>query len=321
MPFFFLAMPEIALQSEIDRDKLSALVQTSLSRLKPETLRSYTYGLRNFAEYCGEVDHVVALQRLMQMTRGEANFFVLEYIRHLQEQGMSQSTVNARLSAIKGRVADAQMVGLVDWSIDIKSPRVDKQKDVSGPTEAQFLRILRCVQSPRSPIEYRNRAIIYMLSFMALRRSEIVGIDLSDLDMHRNRVMVLRKGKRTKEPRSVPEKTMGAIKEWIEQGRITSGPLFVNFDPSNKGGKRFSATSLYRLVRKLGDECSVRNLHPHAFRHFSITEALEVTNGSTRKAQKHSGHDDPRMIDVYEDAREDEQLEVAAAIEKKWIDD
>jgi integrase/recombinase XerC len=314
-------MKEIALKSEIDKEKLSALVQTSLSRLKPETLRSYSYGLKNFAEYCGEESHLEALHRLLVMPRGEANFFILEYIRHLQEKGMSQSTVNARLSAIKGRVSDAQMIGLVDWSIDIKAPKVDKQKNVTGPTEAQFLRILRYVKSPRSPIEYRNRAIIYMLSFMALRRSEIVGIDFSDMDFHRLKVMVMRKGKRSKESRSVPGRTMEAILQWIDAGAISSGPLFTNFDPSKKGGTRFSATSLYRLVKKIGEECSVAGLHPHAFRHFSITEALDVTNGSTRKAQKHSGHTDPRMIDVYEDAREDEQLAVSSAIENKWIND
>ena len=314
-------MTELALQSKLEKEKLAALVQTSLSRLSAETLRSYTYGLKGFAEYCGEPDHVSALHMLLKMTRGEANFFILEYIRHLQGQGMSQSTVNSRLSAIKGRVSDAQMVGLVEWSIDIKAPRVDKQKDVSGPTEAQFLRILRYVKAPSTPMEHRNRVIVYMLSFMALRRNEIVGIDVSDIDFHRSKVMVLRKGKKTKEPRSVPAKTMGAIVEWMEIANLASGPLFVNFDPSKKGGKRFSATSLYRLVRKIGKECSVKNLHPHAFRHFSITEALEVTNGSTRKAQKHSGHTDPRMIDVYEDAREDEQLLVSSAIENKWIHD
>jgi integrase/recombinase XerC len=314
-------MTEIALQSKLEKEKLAALVQASLSRLSPETLRSYTYGLKGFAEYCGEHDHVTALHMLLRMTRGEANFFILEYITHLQDQGMSQSTVNSRLSAIKGRVSDAQMVGLVDWSIDIKAPRVDKQKDVCGPTEAQFLRILRYVKAPITPMEHRNRVIIYMLSFMALRRNEIVGIDVSDIDFHRSKVMVLRKGKKTKEPRSVPAKTMESIVEWMEIANISSGPLFINFDPSKKGGSRFSATSLYRLVKKIGKECSVKNLHPHAFRHFSITEALEVTNGSTRKAQKHSGHTDPRMIDVYEDAREDEQLLVSSAIEKKWIHD
>ena len=131
--------------------------------------------------------------------------------------------------------------------------------------------------------------------------------------------MVLRKGKKVKESKSVPEKTMDAILKWIAVADIKEGPLFINFDPTGKGSSRYSATSLYRMVRKMGDECSIKNLHPHAFRHLSITEALEVTGGSTRKAQKHSGHADPRMIDVYEDERKDEALEVASSIEQKWL--
>ena len=256
---------------------------------------------------------------LLSKSRGEANFFVLEYLKHLQDSGFSPSTINARLAAIRGRVADARMVGLVDYQIDVKSPKRESVKDVRGPTEAQFERILRYVQSPSTKIEHRTKAIVYMLAFMALRRNEIVAIDFEDLDIHRKSVMVMRKGKKVKESRSIPDGTMNSILDWVSIANITSGPLFINFDPTGKGSSRYSATSLYRMVRKMGDECSIKNLHPHAFRHLSITEALEVTGGSTRKAQKHSGHTDPRMIDVYEDERNDEALEVASSIEKKWL--
>jgi len=309
----------IALKGNLSQEEVARLIQSSLGRLKPETLRSYTYALNNFAEYCNCSDPGSAMHMLLSKSRGEANFFVLEYLKHLQDQGFSPSTVNARLAAIRGRVADARMVGLVDYQIDVKSPKRETLKDVRGPTEAQFQRILRYVKNPTSKIEHRTRAIVYMLAFMALRRNEIVSLDVEDVDVHRKQIMVLRKGKNVKEPKSVPSMTMVAISEWINISGLTDGPLFINYDPTGKGSNRYSATSLYRMIRKIGDECSIKNLHPHAFRHFSITEALDVTGGSTRKAQKHSGHTDARMIDVYEDERRDEALEVANSIERKWI--
>lgn len=308
-----------SLSTRIDRSKLAQLINTSLSRLKPETLRSYSYGLSHFAEYCSADDPADAIARLISMSRGEANYFVLEYIGHLKQEGMSSSTISSRLAAIKGRVADARMVGMVDYNIDIKAPKVEATKDVSGPTESQFLRILRYVDAPQSAIEHRTRAIVYMLAFMALRRNEIVSIDVEDIDFHRRKVMIGRKGRSKKEPISIPPKTFDAICEWMRVSSVSTGPLFVNFDPAKKGDSRYSATSLYRMVRRIGDDCSIAGLHPHAFRHFSITEALEVTDGNTRKTQKHSGHSDPRMIDVYADNREDDQLQVSSAIEGKWI--
>jgi len=62
----------------------------------------------------------------------------------------------------------------------------------------------------------------------------------------------------------------------------------------------------------------IENLHPHAFRHFSITEVLELTDGNILHAQKHSGHSDPRMLNVYEDARVDVAGQMASLIEDKY---
>jgi integrase len=310
---------ELAKQQQVSAEQVQQLINTSLKRVSAETLKSYSYALKVFAEFLGKEDSADALQYLLSQDRGTANYCILQFVSYLEDQGMSASTINARVAAIKGRVSDAQMIGLVSWSIDVKSPKRDPVKNVVGPTPKQFRRIVRYVSGPSTIIDYRNRAIIYMLSFMALRRNEIASLDLQHVDFHRKRIHVLRKGKRDRSWISVPTLTMSALREWVRMARIENGPLFVNFDKSKKGGGRLSVSSIYRMVKKIGEDCGIPDLHPHAFRHFAITEALELTDGNTRKAQKLSGHTDPRMLDVYEDERVDDALVVAQEIETKWI--
>lgn len=312
-------MSDIAKKTQITQEQVSGLINSSLKRMKPETLKSYSYGLSSFAKYLDCKDPQEALMRLLQMSRGEANYTVLQFMNHLVDQGHAPSTVNARHAAIKGRVKDAKMIGLVTWEIDVKPPRRKQVKDVSGPTEKEFQRILRYVSNPRTNSEKRLKAIVFMMAFMALRRNEIASLDIEHIDFPRERIKVLRKGQYEREWKSMPPSTAEALRDWIRAAGIEDGPLFINFNPAKLGDSRLSVTSIYRIIRKMGDDCGIDNLHPHAFRHFSITEALEVTDGNTRKTQKHSGHTDARQIDTYEDAREDQALQVASLIEKKWI--
>lgn len=54
-----------------------------------------------------------------------------------------------------------------------------------------------------------------------------------------------------------------------------SGPLFLSFDRAEKGTGRLDGSSIYRLVRQVGERIGVRT-RPHAIRHSAITEACRA---------------------------------------------
>jgi len=155
---------------------------------------------------------------------------------------------------------------------------------------------------------------------MALRINECLSLDLEHIDFQRKTAMILRKGARLKRVRkTIPDSTMTQLRVWVRQRGRHEGPLFSNLDlRPDTAGQRLNHSSAYRIIRKIGEKAGVPKLHPHAFRHFSATEALELTDGNTRKAMKHTGHSSEQVFNEYEDKRQDTAGVIAQAIEDRW---
>lgn len=96
----------------------------------------------------------------------------------------------------------------------------------------------------------RDRAAVRLLHDIALRRSEVVGLDVEDVDLVAGTVAIVRNGRREKVRLSLPNPTKAAVAAWLNVRGSEPGPLFVNFDHSKKG-RRLTGTSLYRKPRSV----------------------------------------------------------------------
>jgi integrase/recombinase XerC len=94
---------------------------------------------------------------------------------------------------------------------------------------------------------------------------------------------------------------------------LEGGPLFRSFNRARKSGCPLSGTGLYLVVRDLGRRTGLR-VWPHALRHASITEALDLTGGDVRAVQRFSRHRDVRVLQRYDDCRRDLAGEVARKV-------
>jgi hypothetical protein len=151
----------------------------------------------------------------------------------------------------------------------------------------------------------RDLAVFRLLLDVGLRRGEIASLHLTDVDMETGKIGVLGKGRTGKEPLTLPEETKAALRAWMRVRGEAPGPLFPNFDRAGKGsGKPLTGAGIYSLVRYLGKQVGIRT-RPHGIRHTAITEALELSGGNYRAAQKFSRHADPRTLLRYDDNRED----------------
>jgi len=301
-------------------EKVARLFKMGTVGKSEETIRSYRYALVDFANFVGEDDTVKGLAHLFSLSRGDAVLLIEEYLQDMTDRKLSSSTIRVRISAIKGRIKDAYRAEIIEWKdVDIPMPKRKATKTVAGPSPEKFAEILESISSPSREQDYRDRAIIYILAFLGLRRNEVASLDMEHLDVDKKRIWILRKGQSDRVWKTVPDETWKCIEAWIHMRGDQSGPLFLNYDPVGKGTGRYTASSIWRMVKKLGEGVGIPNLHPHAFRHFSITEVLELTDGNILHAQKHSGHSDPRMLNVYEDARSDVAGKMASMIEKKYV--
>ncbi len=167
------------------------------------------------------------------------------------------------------------------------------------------------------PLGRRDRGILELFYASGLRLSELVGLDLGDVNLNGRMVRVLGKGGKE---RIVPfnRSTEAALRAWLRDResfvaaeddppsprsspprsrRITSShgkhenarqgktPLFLNYQ-----GGRLSTRSVDRLVRKYVAACSSRfGISPHALRHSFATHLLE-RGADLRAIQELLGH-------------------------------
>ena len=139
----------------------------------------------------------------------------------------------------------------------------------------------------------RDLIIIRVGLFLGLRCSEIINLDVTDIDLDRQAAMV-REGKGCKDRCvTIPDKLLPFIRELI--GDRTTGVLI------HKKGKRcFRRTIGWRIVRTARLAGIPIHVHPHMLRHTYATRFLE-TGGNIRSLQSLLGHADLQQTAVYLD--------------------
>lgn len=293
-------------------DPARRLVDAFLSGRNPKTIEAYSRDLEDFRVFLGAPDSASAAQELLSSPLGEANALALSYRSHLLERGLSPATVNRRLAALRSLVKLARVLGFVTWSLEVENVEAVPYRDTRGPGRAGYRLLLDALDARLDAKAKRDRAVLRLLYDCALRRGEVVSLDLDHVDLEDGKVSILGKKRTARELVTLPEPTRSALAEWIEARGPEPGPLFTNFDRAGKGS-RLTGNSLYRLVRDLGDEQGLR-ARPHGLRHAAITEALDLTNGNVRAVAKFSRHRDLRVLEVYDDSRRDLAGEVARMV-------
>jgi integrase/recombinase XerC len=285
-------------------DRIARLVADFLAGRKTTTLKTYSQGLSDFAHFIGAVDVNDAAQRLLSLDHGEANHVVLNYRADLVARDLAANTVNARLAAIRSLVKLARTLGLIGWSIDIVNVKAKAYRDTTGPGHAGYRRLVAELERDAKPKAVRDLAIVRLLFDRALRRGEVVGLDLEHVDLERGRIAVQGKGASEREWLTIAEPTKGALTAWTELRGQHPGALFTNLDRAKKGNGRMTGEAIRALLARLGERTG-QHVRPHGLRHAGITRALDVSGGDVRKVQKFSRHASPTTVLVYDDNRAD----------------
>lgn len=280
----------------------AALVERFLAGRTDSTRDAYKRDVEDFATWMG-AEPAEAVAQLLASRPGDANALVLDYANQLREAGRSSATINRHLAALRSLVKMARMLGLVSWSIEVSGDKVQRYRDTRGPGLHGVRRLVAHVSDQEGDKAVRDRAIIRLLHDLALRRGEVASLDLEHVDLGAVTVSILGKGRKGRELLTLPPETAAALDDWIDARGGEPGALFINFDRAGKG-ERLTATSVYRIVRVLGDQAGVR-VRPHGLRHSAITTVLDLSHGDLRVAQRFSRHLDVRTLIAYDDNRED----------------
>lgn len=291
---------------------VSKLLEAFLAGRNERTLAAYRADLEAFRVFAGAATTGEAANRLLSGSHGEANGAALAYKAHMTETGLQAATINRRLAALRSLVKLANTLGMVSWTLSVENVKAQAYRDTRGPGRAGFKAMLAGAETQRGPKALRDVALLRLLHDVGLRRGEVVGLDLADVDLAGDRVFILGKARSQKEPITLPAPTKAALVAWLEVRGSEAGPLFVNFDRAKKGG-RLTGAAVYYIVGELGTEAGL-TVRPHGLRHLAITSALDLTKGDVRAVQRFSRHKDVRVLSAYDDNRQDLAGEVARLV-------
>lgn len=294
---------------------VGTLVASFLSGRKQTTLNTYAQGLENFCAFVKASDVNEAATRLLSRGHGHANALALAYRADMLERDLAAATVNNRLAALRSLVKLAGTLGMVAWKLEVANVKSEAYRDTKGPGQSAFRRMLGALGLRLDKKAKRDRAAVRLLHDLALRRAEVVALDVEDVDLQAGTVAVVRKGRTETRKLELPEPTKSALVAWLEVRGTEPGPLFVNFDRSGKG-RRLTGTSLYRIVRDLGAKVGTKT-RPHGLRHTAITTACERAAAlgiGLEEVLDFSGHASVRTLMVYRDRNRNMQGKLAALV-------
>jgi len=292
--------------------RMSLLVERWLGARAATTVLAYSRDLEYWAGWMGK-HPTRALADLLELDRGGANELVLAYRADMRASDLAPSTINRRLAALRSIVDTARALGLVGWALDVKGLKAVAYRDTRGPGVAGYRAMLDTLTED-TPQHVRDRAMLGLMYTMALRRAEVVGLDLCDVDLEGERLWILGKGRTQKESVFLPTQTASVLREWLAVRGPAPGPLFTSQDPRRSGDtQRLTLNAVTKRVRQIGQQAGVR-VTPHGLRHAGITRALDLTNGDARRVRALSRHAKLETLMLYDDARTDMGGGVAALL-------
>jgi integrase/recombinase XerC len=302
------------------------VIEAWLRGRNEKTKRGYLSDICQFATWAKAPSSHAAVDALLRMGPGGANRVVMTYRADMVEAGLSSSTINRRLAALRSMVKVGRLIGAVTWSLDVENVKSEAKGDMRGPglADLQLMTRAAAAMGDRKPAR-RDRAVLAILFDLGLRRAELCGLDLADVEVSSDglptAVWIIGKGHREKQRLTLPEATGRALAEWIQARGTEPGPLFQRCDGHQVvADVRLSGESIRQLVGRLGIAAGVsRTVRPHGLRHAAATTALD-SGRDVRDVRKFTRHATLDMVLRYDDQRLDTAGEIAALLSRRRQD-
>ena len=277
----------------------------------PHTIAAYDSDLSQFLDF---VATDLKKSRLELQPSDVTLTAVRAYLADLYRHGQARASVSRKLSALRTFTRYLRREGFIDGDPVALAAAPKREHKVPAHLSVDEMSTLLDTPDAGEPLGKRDRAILELFYASGLRLSELVGLDVEDLNLSARMVRVMGKGSKE---RIVPfnDATRRSLAAWLKerggllvnpksqtpnpksqtrnpksQGSKRSAvahadPLFVNFR-----GSRLTGRSVQRLVARYVSLCSTRfGISPHALRHSFATHLLE-RGADLRAIQELLGH-------------------------------
>jgi integrase/recombinase XerC len=275
--------------------------------VSPHTVRAYESDISQYLAWVAADKQ----RKMSELTPADLELTsVRSHLAELNKAGKARSSVARKLSALRTFVKYLRREDLIEH--DPTAMAVAPKRDQTIPTHLSEPEITRLIEMPSTadPLGRRDRAILELFYASGLRLSELVGIDLEDLNLSGRMVRVMGKGGKE---RLLPfnQSALTALRAWmadraaiLDARRTRAGrrtPIAPRKKPSphvrkgdplflNGRGTRLTGRSVDRMLRRYVALCSTRlGISPHALRHSFATHLLQ-RGADLRAIQELLGH-------------------------------
>jgi len=223
-----------------------------------KTIFAYNFELERFIHYLkGE-----GINSIKRVEKKHIRNFLIYLSKSNGKQGRARALSSIK-SFLKYLVRENYLES--DPSFGIDTPKIN-HKVPSYFTETEYLHLLNTIReyAPSKCLK-RDLAIISLFLGTGIRRSELVNLDLNDVNLKRGTVKVIRKGGDQQLVEIGPD-VAKALKEYLEEQGNKAGPFFI----SNRG-RRINEATVYYLVKKYLYFADLKG-SVHSLRHTCFTE-------------------------------------------------
>lgn len=258
---------------------------TDVRQVSQHTISNYRRDLTRFIQFL-ESQKLKAWERV---DAGHIRFFSA----YLKRQNLSSKSIQRNLSACRSLFSylNKENICKTNPAQAVSAPKADRK--LPGTFDADQINALLDF-IPEDWIEFRDKAIMELFYSSGLRLSELVSLNVQDLDLRSGQLVVTGKGQKT---RALPigRHAVSALQDWIEQRPLDSGNALF----TTQQGQRLKQRSVQERLKHWAMKQGISgNLHPHKLRHSFASHMLE-SSSDLRAVQELLGHEDISTTQIY----------------------
>ncbi len=231
------------------------------------------------------------------------------YILLMEKGGAAAATVSRNIASIKAFFHFLFRKGYVSEDIaeDLKAPRIEKKMPEILTTDE----VNRLLDQPRgaAPKDLRDRAMLELLYATGIRVSELISLNVSDVNLQIGYIVCRDAKKERVVPFGAPAKR--ALTDYLKNARDlmledqTSDVLFTNCS-----GQPMSRQGFWKLVKYYARKAGITaDITPHTLRH-SFAAHLVENGADLRSVQEMLGHSDISTTQIYANMSQNKLREV-----------
>lgn len=277
------------------RDQLDQFLAhlASERKLSANTTSAYRTDLEQFISFVADRGH----DAWHSLQRDD----VIAFLIFLKERRYATSTLARRTAAVKSFcdfLVRSKMIE-ADPTADLDSPRVDR----TPPLAISVVQVDELLELPlrsSGPEALRDKAMLELLYSTGMRVSELVALDLDDVNLEAECVRCSGRNKERQLPISVS--TVTALEEYLDIARPQLARGSRHVDSAlflNHRGKRLTRQGFWLILKRYAKDLDIHDLTPHTLRHSFATHML-ANGADLRSVQQLLGHASISTTQIYQ---------------------